>query len=345
MAPITNDAQEGKKTTGPKADQRREEETKVMKRGDGEETKRNKSERSGEKVDEEPAAAGGKSCSETGTARAAGEKEEKDFNNGDGSFLEGKQQESREWKRCSARRTEKDEFDLIPQTSSSLEMAEVSSSVSFGVHQESHSSSCEQQLNENQNEKPKAPTSLFRHHHLLDQISLRVSKGRRKKSLCNLCEEDTDNEEAITDGGIKSTGSNHIQHSSSTRGSQRKCQSANQTSNQKGTTARAAIMDRARKRTLKMTIAIVLTFILCWTPYAVMVIWYQVHMSSALSMTPSWLMSLLWVFAYTNSVLDPFVHSNHLFRVSFAQFMTRRRRAHDNLNGSLSNEITVESHL
>lgn len=116
---------------------------------------------------------------------------------------------------------------------------------------------------------------------------------------------------------------------------------------QKGTTARAAIMDRARKRTLKMTIAIVLTFILCWTPYAVMVIWYQIHMSSALSMTPSWLMSLLWVFAYTNSVLDPFVHSNHLFRIrSLTTFLSgRRNTGGNNMNGSLSNEITIESHL
>ncbi|GFT12117.1 gonadotropin-releasing hormone II receptor [Nephila pilipes] len=35
-----------------------------------------------------------------------------------------------------------------------------------------------------------------------------------------------------------------------------------------------ASMQKARARTLQMTIIVVLTYILCWTPYVIMALWY-----------------------------------------------------------------------
>ena len=35
----------------------------------------------------------------------------------------------------------------------------------------------------------------------------------------------------------------------------------------------AGVLNRARAKTLKMTVVIVLAFIFCWTPYYIIVIW------------------------------------------------------------------------
>ena len=40
-------------------------------------------------------------------------------------------------------------------------------------------------------------------------------------------------------------------------------------------------IEKARSRTLKLTILIVTVFIVCFTPYAVMVLWYQIDKASA----------------------------------------------------------------
>lgn len=310
-------------------------------------------------------------CDDT-VAMTAGTEKQEEVSEGEdsSSFLKGKpdrNQEGERWKRCTVKAKKKEEdvedqeegvksssVDLIPETSSSLvRHLSCSSVVSLDGHQENHSSSREWPEG-NQHESTAAQvtqtSSLFRnnHNHLLDRIGKRVMKQKWIKMRgagINGIGRDVE--------GLNIIGNSTDQdHSKEVRNRRFSCcagkkkKSCNQVNGtQKVATARAAIMDRARKRTLKMTIAIVLTFILCWTPYAVMVVWFQVHFSSAVSMTPSWLMSLLWVFAYTNSVFDPFVHSNHLFRISFTRFKNNRRRAHDILNGSLSNEITIESHL
>lgn len=74
-------------------------------------------------------------------------------------------------------------------------------------------------------------------------------------------------------------------------------------------------MERARRNTLKMTISIVATFVLCWTPYAVMVFWFQLDQISA-EKVPHWLMSTFFIFAFSSSCVDPFLHSRHLVRCS-----------------------------
>lgn len=350
MAPITNDTQ-GMKEGTVEEDKTEELEDKAKILDKMRKRKKKKSENSRGSV-----------------AVAAGTKKQEDEKDAKGedspSFLEGGTDQDDEkgerWKRCTVktRRGEDDDeeeriksssVDLIPQTSSSLvRHLSCSSVVSLDGHRENHSSSREWSGgNQDESTTEKVETSLFHNNDLLDRIGRRIMKRKWIKMRGK----------EINANGRDMEGLNIIGNSSDQDESKdvnrsrffsccamkRSCIQVND--NQKVTTARAAIMDRARKRTLKMTIAIVLTFILCWTPYAVMVIWFQVHFSSAVSMTPSWLMSFLWVFAYTNSVFDPFVHSNHLFRISFTRFKNNRRRAHETLNGSLSNEITIESHL
>ena len=99
----------------------------------------------------------------------------------------------------------------------------------------------------------------------------------------------------------------------------------------------AGVLNRARARTLKMTVVMVCVFIFCWTPYYVISMWWVVvndHITLQLQM-PSHILSLqtmfllysrflvdkdsfskldsrlqqiLYIFACTNSVADPFVY-------------------------------------
>lgn len=98
-------------------------------------------------------------------------------------------------------------------------------------------------------------------------------------------------------------------------------------------------MDRARRSTLKMTIAIVCTFILCWSPYAFMVIWYQLDKTSAQSL-PEWIMSTLFIFAFSSSCVNPFVHSKHLLSDCCANGL-RRRTTDGTREHTLDTQIAV----
>ncbi|XP_043483307.1 gonadotropin-releasing hormone II receptor-like isoform X1 [Leptopilina heterotoma] len=66
-------------------------------------------------------------------------------------------------------------------------------------------------------------------------------------------------------------------------------------------------LGRARIRTLKMTIIIVLVFFVCWTPYYVMSLWYWVDRSSAIKVDQK-IQRALFLFACTNSCMNPIVY-------------------------------------
>ena len=96
----------------------------------------------------------------------------------------------------------------------------------------------------------------------------------------------------------------------------------------------AGVLNRARARTLKMTVVMVCVFIFCWTPYYVISMWWVViHtliertnflelLRNAISLLysrflvdkdsfsklDSRLQQILYIFACTNSVADPFVY-------------------------------------
>lgn len=62
-----------------------------------------------------------------------------------------------------------------------------------------------------------------------------------------------------------------------------------------------------KTRILKQTLVIVLTFLVCWTPYAFAALWYHIDMDSfsKLNQTVS---SILYLFAVSNSIINPFIY-------------------------------------
>ncbi|KAH6938464.1 hypothetical protein HPB50_009412 [Hyalomma asiaticum] len=77
---------------------------------------------------------------------------------------------------------------------------------------------------------------------------------------------------------------------------------------------------RARNRTLRLTIIIVLAFFLCWTPYVIMVLWYQIDPESA-SKVDGYVQSSLFMFAVSNSCVNPLVYGS--FTSSFRKACCR----------------------
>lgn len=69
-------------------------------------------------------------------------------------------------------------------------------------------------------------------------------------------------------------------------------------------------MERARNRTLRLTIVIVLAFFFCWTPYVVMVLWYQFDPEGAEHVN-AYLQSSLFMFAVSNSCVNPLVYGSY----------------------------------
>ncbi|XP_022236108.1 vasopressin V2 receptor-like [Limulus polyphemus] len=71
-------------------------------------------------------------------------------------------------------------------------------------------------------------------------------------------------------------------------------------------------IERARARTLRMTITIVLAFFWCWTPYVVIVLWYQIDLDSAKELATE-IQSALFMFAVSNSCVNPLVYGSYAF--------------------------------
>jgi len=82
------------------------------------------------------------------------------------------------------------------------------------------------------------------------------------------------------------------------------------------------VLNRARARTLKMTFVIVLVFIMCWTPYYIISLWFLFGGESFKSIDPR-IEKTLYIFACTNSVMDPIVYG--FFNLRKSQNTTRSR--------------------
>ncbi|XP_063627485.1 adipokinetic hormone/corazonin-related peptide receptor variant I-like [Cydia splendana] len=80
------------------------------------------------------------------------------------------------------------------------------------------------------------------------------------------------------------------------------------------------VLQRARRRTLRMTVTIVSVFALCWLPYATMCMWWMVDRDSARQI-PSRVQGLLFAMAVSNSCMNPLVYGS--YRVNFRS-MARR---------------------
>ncbi|XP_023671087.2 gonadotropin-releasing hormone II receptor-like isoform X1 [Paramormyrops kingsleyae] len=89
---------------------------------------------------------------------------------------------------------------------------------------------------------------------------------------------------------------------------------------------------KARMRTLKMSIVIVLTFIICWTPYYLLGLWYWFSPDD-LEETVSHSMShMLFIFGLFNACLDPIIYG--LFTIHFRKGLKRCCRGAAGVAGS-----------
>ncbi|XP_071168003.1 adipokinetic hormone/corazonin-related peptide receptor variant I-like isoform X4 [Mytilus edulis] len=73
-------------------------------------------------------------------------------------------------------------------------------------------------------------------------------------------------------------------------------------------------IEKARSRTLKMTLVIVSVFIMCWTPYYVISAWWWFDIESAKRLN-SKIKKGLFLFAVSNSCMDPIVYG--MFTTAF----------------------------
>ncbi|XP_059620895.1 adipokinetic hormone/corazonin-related peptide receptor variant I-like [Phlebotomus argentipes] len=72
-------------------------------------------------------------------------------------------------------------------------------------------------------------------------------------------------------------------------------------------------IERARQRTFRLTITIVLVFIWCWTPYAVMTLWYTIDKESAVKVDTH-IQDGLFLMAVSNSCVNPLVYGSYAIK-------------------------------
>ncbi|KAM9309170.1 gonadotropin releasing hormone receptor 3 [Pholidichthys leucotaenia] len=86
------------------------------------------------------------------------------------------------------------------------------------------------------------------------------------------------------------------------------------------------IIPKARMKTLKMTVVIVLSFVVCWTPYYLLGIWYWFQ-PAMLQVTPEYVHHALFVFGNLNTCCDPVIYGFYTpsFRADLAACCRCRR--------------------
>ncbi|XP_039608713.1 gonadotropin-releasing hormone II receptor-like isoform X2 [Polypterus senegalus] len=82
---------------------------------------------------------------------------------------------------------------------------------------------------------------------------------------------------------------------------------------------------KARMKTLKMTVIIVASFIICWTPYYLLGIWYW-FCPQMLRHTPEYVNHILFLFGHLNTCSDPVIYGLYSpsFRADLAACLNRR---------------------
>lgn len=102
-----------------------------------------------------------------------------------------------------------------------------------------------------------------------------------------------------------------------------------------------AHIERARARTLRMTIIIVLAFFWCWTPYVVIVLWYLFDPVSA-DKVDSRIQSSLFMFAVSNSCVNPLVYGSYVlnFKDMFRRCFCRHKQS--NVDSVAHTQVTTQ---
>ncbi|XP_072746865.1 adipokinetic hormone/corazonin-related peptide receptor variant I-like isoform X1 [Anoplolepis gracilipes] len=85
------------------------------------------------------------------------------------------------------------------------------------------------------------------------------------------------------------------------------CRRSKEKSEDKIRRSSSGFLSRARVRTLKMTITIIAVFIICWTPYYVMSVWYWFDRPTAQKVDER-IQRALFFFACTNSSMNPIIY-------------------------------------
>lgn len=103
---------------------------------------------------------------------------------------------------------------------------------------------------------------------------------------------------------------------------------------------------RARMRTLKMTVVIVLSFMVCWTPYYMLGLWYWFCPAGLEETVSQSLSHILFIFGLLNACLDPIIYG--LFTIPLC--MRHRQCEHnivafelENTNNSLMTSIRTST--
>lgn len=82
------------------------------------------------------------------------------------------------------------------------------------------------------------------------------------------------------------------------------------------------MIPKARMKTLKMTIVIVSSFVICWTPYYLLGVWYWFQ-PAMIRHTPEYVHHILFVFGNLNTCCDPVIYGFYTpsFRADLADVM------------------------
>lgn len=80
------------------------------------------------------------------------------------------------------------------------------------------------------------------------------------------------------------------------------------------------MIPKARMKTLKMTIIIVASFVICWTPYYLLGIWYWFQ-PQMLQVIPDYVHHVFFVFGNLNTCCDPVIYG--FFTPSFRADLSR----------------------
>ncbi|CAJ1048502.1 gonadotropin-releasing hormone II receptor-like [Xyrichtys novacula] len=95
---------------------------------------------------------------------------------------------------------------------------------------------------------------------------------------------------------------------------------------------------KARMRTLKMSIVIVICFIGCWTPYYLLGLWYWFFPDDIEGKVSHSLTHILFIFGLFNTCLDPVIYG--LFTVRFRKSCNSKAPVRSNLQ---TNSVVIES--
>ncbi|XP_051757594.1 gonadotropin releasing hormone receptor 2 [Ctenopharyngodon idella] len=105
---------------------------------------------------------------------------------------------------------------------------------------------------------------------------------------------------------------------------------------------------KARMRTLKMTVVIVLSFMVCWTPYYMLGLWYWFCPAGLEETVSQSLSHILFIFGLLNACVDPIIYG--LFTIPLCRDMRHRQREHnvvafelENTNNSLMTSIRTST--